>query len=119
MPSDLIRNLTDELKNTVEILATRLHCEIESAGEIVKCLRNKTQEEIISVQMSFPNESCTKMRWWPVVEQDFGQDRLFEDQPTHLFEIGNFSKVPTLIGIISDEFAQEVPRVFYIFFWPT
>ncbi len=106
------RNLSNDIMDTVNILATRLDCENDNPDDIVQCLRNRTEAEIISVQISLPNGPCPKLPWWPVVEQNFGQDRFLEYQPTHLFQIGNFSKVPTLIGIISDEFAQEVPGKF-------
>lgn len=109
------RNLTNDLMHTVGILASRLGCENERPDEIVKCLRNRTQDEITSAQSILPN-LCNSLpiviHWWPVVEPDFGQDRFLEDQPTYLFEIGNFSKMPTLIGIISDELF--VPGTFHL-----
>ncbi|XP_037043485.1 esterase FE4-like [Bradysia coprophila] len=105
------RNLTSDLMDTVRIFATNLNCENDSRDAIVQCLRNKTEDEILSVQMSLANGPCPDLNFWPVVEPDFGQKRFLEDQPTHLFKIGNFTKVPTLIGIISEEFAQEVPGI--------
>lgn len=103
------KNLTSDLMDVVNIFATRLNCENANRDAIVQCMRNRTEAEILSVQMALPNGPCPALPFWPVVEPDFGQIRLLADQPTHLFEIGNFTKVPTLIGIISEEFAQEVP----------
>lgn len=44
------------------------------------------------------------MEWLPVIEPDFGQERFFKDDPNELFRKGNFSKVPSMIGITTDEF---------------
>ncbi|KAJ6641288.1 Carboxylesterase 1C [Pseudolycoriella hygida] len=105
------RNLTSDSLETITELAVSLNCENANANRIVDCLRNKTEEELIFAQVSLPSEECPQLRWWPVVEKDFGQKRFLADQPTHLFKNGNFSKVPTLVGIINEEFAQLVPPI--------
>lgn len=40
----------------------------------------------------------------PVVELDFGQERFMVDNPTKLFEEGNFARVPIVAGITEYEF---------------
>lgn len=90
-------------------MSTGLNCDNDNPDEIVRCLRNKTEEEILSIEHFSPDDACIQLPWWPVVEPDFGQEHFLENQPNEMFEIGNFSHVPTLIGIASDEFAKDVP----------
>lgn len=42
--------------------------------------------------------------WKPVVELDFGQERFLTDDPTKLFDLGQFAMVPVLSGITKYEF---------------
>lgn len=49
------------------------------------------------------------MTWFPVIEEDFGQERFLIDQPVELFSKGNFSRVPLIIGRTQDEFL-DAPR---------
>lgn len=48
------------------------------------------------------------MLWMPVVEDDFGQERFFTDQPNNLFKNGNFAKVPVIVGITADEVTTPI-----------
>lgn len=102
-------NLKYDSMDNVRKLAAGLNCVNDNPDEIVTCLRNKTQNELLSISMRDLDASCPKFPWWPVVEPDFGQKRVLEDQPTRLFENGDFLHVPTLIGSNRDEFASLVP----------
>lgn len=42
--------------------------------------------------------------WLPVVELDFGQERFLSDDPSVLFSLGRFERVPVLSGITKYEF---------------
>lgn len=42
--------------------------------------------------------------WKPVVEHDFGQERFLTDNPTKLFRLGRFARVPVMAGITKYEF---------------
>lgn len=42
--------------------------------------------------------------WKPVVELDFGQERFLTDDPSVLFSLGRFERVPILSGITKYEF---------------
>lgn len=43
--------------------------------------------------------------WLPVVEPDLGQERFLTDDPTILFERGEFCRVPVMAGVTELEFA--------------
>lgn len=43
--------------------------------------------------------------WLPVVEPDLGQERFLSDDPTRLFWLGQFARVPVMAGITELEFA--------------
>lgn len=54
--------------------------------------------------MIFPFFGCPLIRWLPVIEDDFGQERYLTDEPNVLFHDGKFQKVNVMIGITADEF---------------
>lgn len=43
---------------------------------------------------------------------DFGQNRFLTEDPAKLFQNGNFTKVPVMIGVTADEFIDITPREF-------
>lgn len=45
----------------------------------------------------------------PVVEEDFGQERFFVEDPAATFEKGKFNRVPVIAGRTADEFISTVP----------
>lgn len=45
--------------------------------------------------------------WGPTAEGEFGQERFLEDHPLKLATSGQFTKVPFLSGITTDEFADK------------
>jgi acetylcholinesterase len=51
------------------------------------------------------------MPFIPVLEPDFGQERFFVAEPNDLFKSGNFSRVPLLIGITTDEFISPAMKI--------
>lgn len=46
------------------------------------------------------------LMWKPVVEPDLGQERFLTDNPTRLFRLGRFARVPVIAGITELEFAS-------------
>lgn len=44
------------------------------------------------------------MLWTPVVEHDFGQERFLTDNPTKLYRLGRFARIPIMAGITKYEF---------------
>jgi hypothetical protein len=36
--------------------------------------------------------------WFPLIEDDFGQERFLIEDPSATFESGNFNRVPVIIG---------------------
>lgn len=49
------------------------------------------------------------MKWLPVVEPDFGQERLLVEDPNESFRNGRFHRAPVIAGITEVEFANPVP----------
>ena len=49
------------------------------------------------------------MPWLPVVEPVLGQERFFTDEPNKLFKNGNFTKVPVIIGMSTNEIIVHSP----------
>lgn len=45
------------------------------------------------------------MIWLPVVEPDLGQERFLTDDPTRLYQLGQFNRIPVMAGITELEFA--------------
>lgn len=102
-------NMAHNVMDTVNVLAEGTNCVRTDRDEIVHCLRNRTMQEIITFGMITSDDPCPGLGWGAVIEPDFGQDRYLTDQPTDLFERGEFIHVPTIIGIMADEFAGSVP----------
>lgn len=48
--------------------------------------------------------SCQILYWLPVIEDDFGQERFFVEDPTKTFRSGNFNKAPVIVGRSDYEF---------------
>jgi carboxylesterase type B len=47
---------------------------------------------------------------FPVIEEDFGQERFLPDDPIKLIQNGDFQEVPVVIGVTKDEFANRAFR---------
>ncbi|KAI4456240.1 carboxylesterase [Holotrichia oblita] len=80
-------------------------CTDETSAGIVKCLREKSAEEIANSLpglKEFGKEPI--IQWSPVIEQDFGQSRFLTASPIELALKGKMKKVPILAGITADEF---------------
>lgn len=52
------------------------------------------------------------MTWFPVIEEDGGQERFLIEDPVESFRSGNFEKVPLIIGRTRDEFVDIPYREF-------
>lgn len=59
---------------------------------------------------------CPFVIYGPVVELDFGQldPRFLEDQPTKLFQMGQYERVPLMTGTVYGELADVVTRKSHI-----
>lgn len=108
------KDLSIDLMGIVRTIAIGVNCDSDVPDDIVRCMRNRTMDEIVSVPIYTPGDTCPILPWWPVIEPDFGQERFLEDQPNKLLEEGNFTQVPTLIGITSDEYASVVPGLTFV-----
>lgn len=57
--------------------------------------------------------SCQILYWLPVIEDDFGQERFFVEDPTKSFRSGNFNKVPVIAGRAEYEFERYIGQFLY------
>jgi len=73
-----------------------------------RCLKTKPAQDIISVNL---NELpyCAIMKWLPVIETDFGQERVLIEDPNESFRNGRFQRVPIIAGVTEIEYADPVP----------
>ncbi|KAL7039248.1 hypothetical protein ACKWTF_009844 [Chironomus riparius] len=92
--------------NLVKQVAKRLSCPI-NVDDMIPCLQTKSAKDIIQAG-SRSYYGCLVMPWLPVVEQDFGQERLFTADQNKLFKSGKFNRVPVIVGITTDEFISPV-----------
>lgn len=54
--------------------------------------------------------------WKPVIEPDFGQERFLTDNPTNLFKIGDFMRIPILAGVTKYELLKHTISKFFLLF---
>ncbi|XP_064213592.1 esterase FE4 [Tribolium castaneum] len=97
-------------KNQIEVAkrqARALNCSDNNSQEILDCLKTKSAEELgnsLFQMMEFGINPV--LIWSPVIEEDFGQERFLPDDPFKLIKKGNFEKIPIILGVTQDEFAN-------------
>lgn len=69
-------------------------------------LQQKSPLDIVNVDVKA--YQCEMMTWFMVVEDDFGQERFFSEDPVKQLDGGNFTKVPMLLGRTEVEFVDVV-----------
>lgn len=77
-------------------------------------IRQKAAEDIVNIDLN-ENSYCAIMKWLPVVELDFGQERALTEDPNISFRNGRFHRVPIIAGITANEYNNPVPSIFPIF----
>ncbi|KAL5280263.1 hypothetical protein ACFFRR_004311 [Megaselia abdita] len=100
-------------KKWTKDLAHYLRCPMYEGVSVVKCLREKTWEEIIDACATWEPYSLINMKWNYEIEEDFGQERFLLDNPTKLFATGNYTHVPFMTGLTKDEFQYHVLHLPY------
>lgn len=50
---------------------------------------------------------CEIIYWFPVIEDNFGQERFLIEDPSETFRSGKFNKVPIIIGRTEHEFQDR------------
>lgn len=76
-----------------------------SFNSLTNVQRNATEFGKSLINMFEFGEGNPILIWTPVVEPDFGQERFLTDNPTRLFRLGRFHKVPIIAGVTELEFA--------------
>lgn len=91
-----------------QYLALRLSKHFKCSGEtpkcILECLMRKSAKELIESQHAlYEIFKCPTLTWMYVLEPDFGQERLFVEEPYESMLKGDYMKIPIIIGITRDE----------------
>lgn len=90
--------------------AAALGCTGNDAAAVLACLRSKGQNQVLTARPPASAEAFTETRqtqWTPIVD---GVE--ISDQPRYLYERGQFSQVPVLLGANRDEGWTFVNRSF-------
>ncbi|XP_055371594.1 juvenile hormone esterase-like [Condylostylus longicornis] len=93
--------------NLTKTLAKSVQCPYDNGGEMIDCLREKPWEQIIAIAGNWDENYLPDMEWNYEIEQDFGQERFIIENPTVLFEKGEFNRVSVIAGITKDEYKDK------------
>lgn len=90
----------------VEKLASTFDCMNESIELTISCLRTLPASKIATtVEHFYEFGIYPTLIFKPVIEPDFGQERFLIESPEQAILSNNFTHVPILTGIVSDEFS--------------
>ncbi|XP_055371595.1 esterase E4-like [Condylostylus longicornis] len=93
--------------NLTKILAKSVECPIDHNDEMIKCLRKKPWEKLIEIGAKWDGNCFPDLEWNYEIEKNFGQEKFMINHPVILFKIGEFHKVPIIIGITKDEYKDQ------------
>ncbi|KAH0520840.1 Pyrethroid hydrolase Ces2e [Microtus ochrogaster] len=95
--------LPDLISNTSEVVYTKVAslsgCETTDSETLVRCLRNKSEEEILAINKVFTHIPA-------VVDGEF-----LPRHPQELLTSADFHPVPSIIGVNNDEFGWGLPMM--------
>lgn len=88
--------------------ARQLRCMSERTDDIVRCLRVKDWQTLIAAQRSSHNFEKNTFRHWfrPVLDRN-STFSLLRDHPSQLYAMGQFLRVPLMLGVSSHEGSLE------------
>lgn len=86
-------------------LGKSLNCDPQN---LLQCLKKVAPLDLAKIQVKDYPE-CEIVIWMPVIENDFGQQRFFTEDPSDTFQKGEFNRVPIITGQTVDEFISPVP----------
>ncbi|KAM5262851.1 acylcarnitine hydrolase-like [Ctenodactylus gundi] len=93
---DLISNSSEPVSSIVANLSS---CETVSSEALVRCLRSKTEEEILAINKAFKSIPA-------VVDGTF-----LPRHPLDLLASADFQPIPSIIGVNNDEFGWGLPMM--------
>lgn len=80
-------------------------CPDTNSTEIINCLKIKSADELGQSFKGFHEwDIHPLLKWIPVIEPDFGQERFLTEDPNDLFQKGKTAQVPFMTGITTYEF---------------
>jgi carboxylesterase type B len=92
------------LMQNVKYQASVSNCSTENITEMVECLKRAPLNDFTMTITDESDKLCNILIWFPVIENDFGQERFLTDDPSKLFQSGEFHRVPIIAGVVRDEF---------------
>ncbi|XP_055370969.1 juvenile hormone esterase-like [Condylostylus longicornis] len=92
-------------------LAEMVKCPVNDSEEMVKCLRGKPWEEIVKACFKWEANGLADIEWNVEIEKDYGQERFITKHPSVLYKNGEFSRIPVMVGITKDEFADQGHKI--------
>lgn len=82
-----------------------LECPDDSPASIVSCMETIPMHQLAdSIDLLGEWTYHPILKYFPVIEKDFGQERFLIEDPKISFSTGNFNRVPIIAGITHDEF---------------
>ncbi|CAH1958125.1 unnamed protein product [Acanthoscelides obtectus] len=83
-------------------------CPNETISEMVACLKSVPYEKLgNSLSQFYEFGSDPILIWYPVIEEDFGQQRYLTEHPMRSIINGNFQNVPLITGQTEFEFGYK------------
>ena len=102
---DLPRNQLDLAKKQARFVGCP---DNGTVNDMVACLKKVPAETLGNTLPRFSEFNYDPIIiWYPVIEDDYGQERFLSDDPVALFQKGNFSNIPIVTGITLQEFGYE------------
>ncbi|KAK5649724.1 hypothetical protein RI129_000753 [Pyrocoelia pectoralis] len=81
-------------------------CPDDNSLNIVNCLKTKTAKELGDSLSGFSEYRLDPIiKWKPVVERDFGQERFLIENPITAVQNGRSARVPIMMSITREEFS--------------
>ncbi|GLV44898.1 uncharacterized protein CBL_14529 [Carabus blaptoides fortunei] len=81
-------------------------CPETNSTEIINCLKTKSADEMGQTFTGFHEWGIHPLlKWMPVIEPDFGQERFLTEDPNDLFQKGKTAQVPFMAGVNTYEFS--------------
>ncbi|KAB0802381.1 hypothetical protein PPYR_04567 [Photinus pyralis] len=81
-------------------------CPDDTSLKIINCLKTKTAKELGDSLPGFSEyRSDPIIKWKPVIEKDFGQERFLVEDPVTAVQNGRFRHVPMIFSVTREEFS--------------
>ncbi|XP_070808826.1 fatty acyl-CoA hydrolase precursor, medium chain-like isoform X1 [Pituophis catenifer annectens] len=95
-------------------IAESISCPTSSSAEMVRCLRGKTESEILlaTLKMDFTRLHLGGEEQHVIFSPSVVDGRFFPKSPRELLAEKNFNNLPYILGVNNDEFGWILPQLF-------